>query len=172
VTSAARRARAVAVVGHRAGLLSRLMADAVDLVIVWVLLVCLYAGFAVFRYMITGSSPNLPRTGALYSSVWFVALGVVYLTSTWYLSGRSPGKALLGLRVVGDRGTSMGFLQTLGRAIACMLFGAPSLLWAAVSRKNAAVHDVVFRTAVVHDWPNVVKPAPPEVAQPALEEAR
>jgi uncharacterized RDD family membrane protein YckC len=89
-------------------------------------------------------------------------VAVVYLTVCWSATGRSVGKHLLGLRVVRDDGTRVGVLRAGLRSMLCVVIGVFSLLWAAVSRRNAGVHDLVMRTSVVHDW------AP--ASEPSLEE--
>ena len=48
----------------------------------------------------------------------------------------------------------------------CVTFAAISLTWVVFSKRNAAVHDLVMRTSVVHDWaparevPSVSLPIP------------
>jgi len=38
------------------------------------------------------------------------------------------------------------------RAFICALIGIPLLLWAAVSKRNAALYDLPLKTAVIYDW--------------------
>jgi uncharacterized RDD family membrane protein YckC len=151
VSASTRRARAAAVRGRRAGLVSRALADGVDVAAVGLLLFGMLVGFAALRYLVDGEF-EMPRIGAVFSATAFPVVAVVYLTFSWSTTGRSVGKHLFGLRVVCDDGTPIGALRAAARSVLCVAIGVLSLLWAAVSRRNAGVHDLVVRTSVVHDW--------------------
>jgi len=76
---------------------------------------------------------------------------VLYLTVTWSATGRSVGKRLMGLRVVGRDGERLHLIRAFLRAVTCTLF--PILLyWAAVSSQNRSIQDLVLRTSVIYDW--------------------
>jgi uncharacterized RDD family membrane protein YckC len=66
----------------------------------------------------------------------------------WGLAGRTPGMALLGVRVVSVRGRSASWFASLVRAVvlAYLPIGA---LWAVVDRRGQALHDKLARTMVV-----------------------
>jgi len=159
VTSASRRARADAVRGHRAGVVIRYAAAAVDLLFAGTLLFGALVGFGAVRYLVGGKTFRLPRPGTVFDASAFPVVVVVYLTAAWTTSGRTVGNALFGLRVVRDTSKRVGVLRAAGRAVICALFGFVSLAWAAVSKRNAAVHDLLCRTSVVHDWMPVRTPA-------------
>jgi uncharacterized RDD family membrane protein YckC len=137
--------------GHRAGLFSRLIVAGIDFCVVLGILFGMFVVFAVARYMLGGGF-TLPRVGPLATGTGYPIVEFFYLAIAWSLTGRSVGKRLVGLRVVAGDGARLGRSRACGRAALCTLFGIPSLLWAAVSSRNAAVHDIVVRTAVVHDW--------------------
>jgi uncharacterized RDD family membrane protein YckC len=159
MSAADRRARADAVRGQRAGVVTRYTAGAIDLLVAGALLFGILVGFAVARYLIGGSSFELPRPGTVFDASAFPVVVVIYLTTAWTTTGRTVGNALFGLRVVRDTGARLGVLRAAGRAVICALFGFISLAWAAVSTRNAAVHDLLFRTSVVHDWTTARPPA-------------
>ena len=86
-------------------------------------------------------------------------VAVLYLTACWATTGRSYGKHVLGLRVVGP----FGRLHVVGaflRAVLCVLVPI-GVLWVAVSRENRSLQDVVLRTSVVYDWLGGDEPPPP-----------
>jgi len=149
--AADRRARAAAVRGRRARLVSRALAARVDFVVIGLLLFGILVGFAALRYLVDGEF-DMPHIGAVFSATAFPLVAVIYLTVLWTTTGRSVGKHLFGLRVVRDDGTPLGILRAAARSLVCVVLGAVSLLWAAVSKRNAGVHDLVLRTSVVHDW--------------------
>jgi len=151
MSAASRRERARMMSGHRAGLFSRLVVAAVDFCVVLAILFGIFVVFAVGRYML-GQGFKLPRVGPLVTGTGFPIVEFFYLAIAWTLTGRSVGKRLVGLRVIREDGGRLGPTRACGRAALTTLFGLPSLLWAGVSSRNAAVHDLVVRTAVVHDW--------------------
>jgi len=163
VSAADRRARAAAVRGRRAGLVSRALADGVDFVVIGLLLFGILVGFAALRYLVDGEF-DMPHIGAVFSATAFPLVAVIYLTVLWTTTGRSVGKHLFGLRVVRDDGTPLGILRAAARSLVCVVLGAVSLLWAAVSKRNAGVHDLVLRTSVVHDWAATVSTPVPSGA--------
>jgi hypothetical protein len=136
--------------GCRAGLVSRVLASAVDGAVVVILLAVGYAGVAAAlflwqRWAFTVPSPSLFLVLALGAGV-----SVVYLAATWATGGRSYGDHLLGLRVLGPWGR-LRLGGALLRAVVCVAFPI-GLLWVAVSRDNRSLQDVVLRTSVVYDW--------------------
>lgn len=168
MSAASRRARAQAASGRRAGLVSRLLVAGVDFVVVTALLFGLFLSFGVVKYLLGADSVDLPKTGLVQTGVGWPVVEFLYLAGAWSFTGRSVGKQLFGLRAVRADGARLGRLRACGRAAWCTFFGIPSLLWAAVSTRNAAVHDLVFRTAVVHDWAEVAStPQSPPI--PALD---
>jgi len=138
--------------GRRAGIVSRLIADAVDLVAVVVWYVVLLSAFAVVRFLLTSSDLRLPRPGSTFNVIALFVVQVVYLGIGWSGTTRTVGKELLGLRVVRGDGRLLSRQSGFLRAVVCTVIGEPLLLWAAVSHRNAAVYDLWLDTAVVHDW--------------------
>ena len=136
----------------RAGIVSRVSADAIDLVVVQLLFALVYVGFAFARTVLTSHSFQLPHPPVWFTSVFQFVLLTGYLAWGWGSTGRTPGKALLGLRVVTDTGTRLTVARALARAALCALVGLPLLAWALVSRRNAGIHDLLLSTAVIYDW--------------------
>lgn len=144
------RAEARVAQERRAGIASRLLAGAVDLVAAVLLaLVALLVVSAVRGLFSRGFEivdvPQ-PARGVLAG-----VLLVAYLGYGWGLEGRTLGKVVMGLRVVGDDGSDLSPGRGLLRALLAVLVPA-GLLWALVSHRNASLQDIVLRTAVVHDW--------------------
>jgi uncharacterized RDD family membrane protein YckC len=76
------------------------------------------------------------------------ALLMTYCAVFWTLAGRTPGMAVLGLRVVATRHRRLSWSAALLRALVLAYFPIGAL-WALVDRRHQAVHDKVARTAVV-----------------------
>jgi uncharacterized RDD family membrane protein YckC len=137
--------------GHRAGFASRLMADAVDLGIIWLLCASLLLLAGVARYLLVGPPFGVPALRPWLSGPLGAFLAVAYLAAGWATTGRTPGKQLAGLRVVDRAGHLLRPPRAILRALLYVLFPA-GLLWVLVSRSNASVQDLLVRTAVLYDW--------------------
>ena len=137
--------------GRRAGLVTRVVAAAIDSVIVTVALLLGYGAIAAVIFIVDPRNFSFPDASLLFSVFWWLSLLVGYLTVAWTASGRTYGCLVMGLRVVGPGGRKLQFLVALVRASLYALFPI-GLLWCAVSRENRSVQDVVLRTGVVYDW--------------------
>ncbi|HEV3351689.1 MAG TPA: RDD family protein [Acidimicrobiales bacterium] len=136
----------------RAGIVSRVAADAVDLVIVEILFALAFLGFAFARFLLTSKPFELPHPPVGFTSAAQFLLLTTYLAWGWASTGRTPGKALVGLRVVTAGGKPLALLRAIARAALCAAVGPVLLAWVLVSRRNAGVHDLLLSTAVIYDW--------------------
>jgi len=154
--------RARALQGRRAGVVTRAIANAVDLVVVLTGLLGAYAAVGAVRYLVDPVAFHLrvPDTGI--SVLLGLGLQIGYFTASWTTTGRTIGDRLLGLRVVNARGKRLRPVGAFVRGVLCALFPL-GLLWAAVSRRNASVQDLILRTSVIYDW---------KLHTPPLEERR
>lgn len=142
--------------GRRAGVVTRLIASAIDALVVGATLVIGYATFAVVVFIINPRTFEFPETSLWLSlGAGFVVL-VVYLTASWSVSGRTYGCQVMALRVVNHQGRRLRPAGALLRALCCAVFPI-GLLWCAVSPKNRSLQDVLLRTEVIYDW----QPRPP-----------
>jgi uncharacterized RDD family membrane protein YckC len=149
---AIRNARARALQGQRAGFVTRVLAVAIDVGIVFLLYTATLYAYAVIDFILTSKPLALPTPDTWVRIVVAGGVAYAYLVSAWASTGRTAGAQVLGLAVVTDRGGPLSPRRASGRAILCILIAIPSLLWILVSRKNAALHDLACRTAVVYDW--------------------
>jgi len=144
----------------------------VDATVVAATVGVVYLVWAVVRFMRRPVNFSWPRvTFGIVIVVALVAC-VLYLTASWSTTGRSVGKRLFGLRLVGRDGERVRLIQAFLRALTCTLF--PMLLyWAAISSQNRSIHDLVMRTSVIYDWRTrgpVSRPPDPAVAAGASGE--
>jgi uncharacterized RDD family membrane protein YckC len=137
--------------GRRAGLFSRILANILDLGVVFAAVIATYVGWAGIKLLWQGSSFTRPTPGLAAALLFAEVLHVLYFAAAWTTSGRTLGNRVMGLRVLGrsDRPLSVG--MALGRAVLCVLFPF-GLLWAGVSRENRSVQDLILRTSVIYDW--------------------
>jgi uncharacterized RDD family membrane protein YckC len=146
-----RYAEARALQGHRAGFASRVVADAIDLGVAWLLGLAALLAAGVVRYLLTGPPLRLPVLPNWLGAGAGGAIAVAYLALSWAATGRSVGKQVAGLRVVDRAGRRLSLWRSFCRAVLYVLFPA-GLLWVLASRRNASVQDLIVRTAVVYDW--------------------
>jgi uncharacterized RDD family membrane protein YckC len=142
----------MSVTGHYAGVVSRALAAILDVALVtagWTLTVAA----ADYLFSTLGIRvPDLPRWwGVVAIGVW----GFVYVWGSVTVAGRTPGKALLGLRIVRGDGTFVPVGRSFVRA--ALWWVSIFVAWLAVvpialGRRHRAVHDVIAGTAVVYDW--------------------
>ena len=151
--------------GRRAGIASRLLADALDLLTVVLVAVVLLVVAAGIRGLFSGNFEiPTPPEPARETLAGLLLLG--YLAYGWGLNGRTLGKLVLGLRAVGADGGDLSPGRGLARAALCIAV-PPGLLWAIVSRRNASLQDLVLQTAVIHDWGFATHTGPPPPSGPA-----
>lgn len=140
--------------GTRAGVVSRAVAAVIDYATVSVIQAGVLFAIALARFILTSHPFELPDANPGVQSFLWLGIATAYLTEAWLTGGRTVGGRVMGLRVLGDDGTSLRLRTALLRAVFCIFLGVPSLAWAAVSRRNAAIHDRIFGTLVVYDWKN------------------
>jgi uncharacterized RDD family membrane protein YckC len=133
-----------------AGVVTRLLAAGVDIVAVALLTVVLDLAAAGVRFVWSPVDFRWPRPATSTSILVLLAVAVLYLTIGWATTGRTYGGTLLGLRVLSGRGGLLGWIRSLLRAVACVLWPV-GLLWSGVSPVRRSVQDIVFRSVVVYD---------------------
>jgi uncharacterized RDD family membrane protein YckC len=137
--------------GRRAGLISRFLADGIDLFVVFASLAGVYLAFAGVRFLVRPRAFTWPELSALHLGSLGWLLLIAYLTIGWANTGRTFGKTVLGLRVVEADGSRLRLWRAFLRAVLCA--GVPiGLFWCAVSQRNASVQDLLVRSTVVYDW--------------------
>ena len=146
--------------GRRAGVISRLLADAIDLVVVLASLAGIYLAIAAVRFLVRPRAFTWPELSALNLGTLGWILLIAYLTIGWASTGRTFGKTVLGLRVVDAEGGRLRLWRAFARAVSCAAFPI-GLFWCVLSHRNASVQDLLVRTTVVYDW-EVRLPVAPE----------
>jgi uncharacterized RDD family membrane protein YckC len=137
--------------GHVAGIVSRVIAAAVDLVLVICLLIATYAGWCVVLFIVQTRRFTFPQPSFLLIGVAYEVVAISYLAIAWWVSGRSYGQHVMGLRVTTQRGGRLRFPQALLRSAVCINFPI-GLFWVLFSRRSAGVHDLLLHTTVSYDW--------------------
>ena len=155
--------RAPSLQGGRAGLVSRLVANAIDAIVIILLVSVAYLSAAGLAFFFDPQGFKFPKPHLLLTTSLATSMTTVYLALGWWISGRTPGKQVVGLRVVDVRGTSVGLGRSIARAVTCMVFPL-GFLWTAISKRQASVQDLVLNTAVIYDWESHLVHTPPRIA--------
>lgn len=157
--------------GHPAGFVTRYIAFLLDvLVVAFVSFLSVtiarvtldFFGINVLVESVAGARPAATQT-VIISSAWpwllavaggFLTFGI-YSIVAWLLVGKTVGKALMGLRVLGQDGRRLTFSQALIRALSYYVSGLAlfiGFLWVLVDDRRQAWHDKLARTVVVYEW--------------------
>jgi uncharacterized RDD family membrane protein YckC len=137
--------------GAAAGFVTRVVANTVDALVVGVTVAGIYAGYVGIRLILQ------PRTFQPVEPTWWWVMDafliglVAYLTAGWWISGRTYGGRVMGIRVIRADGARIGFVRSFARALTCVVFPV-GLLWCVAGPGHRSVQDLVLRTRVVHDW--------------------
>lgn len=152
-----------------AGFVSRGMAMVVDLLIlgtVWVAggiaanFVARTSGLSQIVALLEGMFSWVTPLQQLVLSAGFslfalLSLGLFYFTFFYTFGGATPGKYLLGLRVVRSDGHALSGAQAALRTVAYAASALPvyaGFLNVLLDDRRRAYHDLLTRTVVVHTW--------------------
>jgi uncharacterized RDD family membrane protein YckC len=174
--------------GQYAGFISRFIAFVLDLIIISLLsfLVTAFLGLIINFFGLNSVMSNLPG-GRLWATLQQLILlagmlftscfGLIYFLFFWVVAGFTPGKGLLGLRVMRLDGQPLTFWPALLRFIGywvsalCLFRG---FFWIIFDRRRQGWHDKFARTVVVYDWqPRLMiqplpKPLDSTLSEPSL----
>lgn len=131
-----------------AGAVSRTLAFGLDAALVATAATGAALAILLIGSVLGTSDRELARAVAPAFAAALPALLAVYNTVFWALAGRTPGMALLGIRVVATRDRPVSWLSALVRAVVLGYFPIGAL-WCLVDRRSQAVHDKLARTVVV-----------------------
>ena len=157
--------------GHPAGFVTRYVAFLLDILVVaiasflfiTVLRVTLdFFGINTILASAAESRPAAQQTVVLGGLVrWLITIAGGFLTFgvysivAWLLVGKTVGKALMGLRVLGQDGRRLTFAQALIRALGYYVSGLAlfiGFLWVLADDRRQTWHDKLARTIVVYEW--------------------
>lgn len=141
--------------GHHAGAASRFAAYALDVLLSWAAYMLGLAGVSFAILIVTGRSVDWHLGGTIAVGVVFTVWELTYFGYCWAAAGRTPGMALLGLRVVRADGGTLdpwrGVLRALVFPLSIILCGL-GFVGILVQREHRALHDLLAGTAVVYSW--------------------
>jgi uncharacterized RDD family membrane protein YckC len=140
--------------GHYAGSVSRFAAYSIDLVVSTAVFVLALAAISWGVRIVSGHDVSWNRSSVVVAVI-FVLWQFLYFGYCWAVSGRTPGMAMLGIRVVRADGTVLPPKQAIVRSLvfplSFLLFGL-GFIGILVQHEHRALHDLIAGSAVVYSW--------------------
>ena len=144
----------VSMQGHYAGAVTRLAAYSLDLVVSTAVFALALAAISWGVRIITGHDVSWNRSNVVVAII-FVLWQFLYFGYCWAVSGRTPGMAVLGIRVVRADGAVLpakqGVLRALVFPLSFLLFGL-GFIGILVQREHRALQDLIAGSAVIYAW--------------------
>jgi uncharacterized RDD family membrane protein YckC len=137
--------------GRRASIVSRILGDAIDLLIVAVIAIAVYLGVSAVRFILGPRRFAWPQPSTSVSLSLIALLLVLYMAIGWSETGRTAGKQVMGLRLVNRRGDPPSLWPALVRAVLCVAFPL-GLVWSVFDRRSRSLQDLLMGTSVLYDW--------------------
>ena len=142
--------------GQYAGFVSRLLAFGIDIAVIVVMLIAL--GWLVDTVTTLFPPVILNPDGLLQlaiASIVIVTTSAAYYIFFWTLAGQTPGKMLLGVRIVSLDGSRPTFWQALRRFVGYFLSALAiyvGYFWVLIDNRRQGWHDKLAGTIVVYAW--------------------
>lgn len=141
--------------GHYAGAFTRLAAFVVDWLIILAVYGFILASASFVLELLAGLEVDFSVANPIWYWLGFGAWAFVYMVFGLAITGRTIGKALVGLKVVTREGAPISPGRAAVRVIAMPLSFALlglGFLGIILGRERRALHDVISGCAVVYDW--------------------
>jgi uncharacterized RDD family membrane protein YckC len=140
--------------GRYAGFASRLLAYVVDRLIILGLLLVLSP---VVTFLLDAlPTPQLTREMIIgLLALLPTVTGAIYTMGFWLLAGQTPGKRVMGVRIIRTDGRRLNLGNVFRRWVGYWIstWFLLGFLWILVDRRRMGWHDHIAGTLVVYAWP-------------------
>ena len=152
--------------GHYAGFVTRLVAFVIDILIVSVTIgVMLGTMGIILRFFNVDLQAITDDMGSINSFlrgtiIFLTSFGftfivnLVYTTFFWVIAGKTIGKAVMGLRVIGPKGSRVTMGRAFRRYVGYWISALPLFLgyfWVLIDERRHGWHDIMAGTSVIYD---------------------
>lgn len=146
--------------GQYAGFVTRLVSFVIDRAVVGVIA---FLAFLSIDYVLGAFQIN--QLLGFWEASWqgrsilvagcYAMLTVCYNIGFWLLAGQTPGKRVMGVRILRSDGTRLRFGNALRRQIGYVVSSVLFLgyLWILLDNRRQGFHDKLAGTIVVYSWP-------------------
>lgn len=152
--------------GHYAGFITRFFAFVID---IFIIVAVTTISALVFALIISffGLTPGENSTSSLQTFLLWLALTINlvlyfgYFIFFWMTSGQTPGKGLMGIRVISMDGRPLTFFQAVVRLIGYWISALAfflGFLWITIDDQRQGWHDTMARTYVIYSWKATLHP--------------
>jgi uncharacterized RDD family membrane protein YckC len=142
--------------GHYAGFISRLIAYVIDLVIISVsLFVITWTVNTTIEFLNLSSTAVSDFAKILMTGVTIFLFLAGYFILFWALAGQTPGKLIMGLRIVTLDGQQLSLGRSIRRFVGYILSFLTlyiGFLWILVDDRRQGFHDKIAGTCVIYVW--------------------
>ena len=141
--------------GKPAGFFSRLLAFIIDLVLITITSLATIGMVGLIIRFFLRPFFDLNLDLARYAPVVVSVLMVGYYLFFWALFGFTPGKFLLGLKIVRQDGRKLGLGRAIIRFIGYWISAIPLFLgfiWIIIDARRESWHDKLSDTHVIYTW--------------------
>lgn len=131
-----------------AGFWIRLAAYLIDGIILW--LIGLFTDFYLGQIFKMTGATDLEARVTLNLTAWL--MNIAYLVGFWVWRGQTPGKILLGVKIVRTDGSPLSVKRALLRYLGYIVSAITLLigfLWVAFDAKKQGLHDKIADTCVI-----------------------
>lgn len=139
--------------GQSAGFVIRLGAYVIDSVILCAVMILIMIPVGILSALIGSKSAFIAMLISLFGWLAAMAIGVGYLLVPWAFIGVTPGKKILGLKIVRSDGSQpLGYLKAALRMVGYMASGAvfcAGFIMVAFTKDHKGLHDMIADTKVV-----------------------
>ena len=143
--------------GQYAGFISRLIAFGIDIAIVAISL--MFLGWLLNSVLVIFNMEDITGAARISKIVWSSAFALLYSAAYfiffWTLAGQTPGKMLMGLRVVTTDGQALSLVRSVRRFIGYIVSILAlwiGFLWILVDNRRQGWHDRIAGTLVIYAW--------------------
>jgi uncharacterized RDD family membrane protein YckC len=137
--------------GKPAGIVSRGLANGIDLGIAWIITFVLLGAWTAVRYVAFGDPLIFPRPHVSLTVGLFWAVLILYLADAWGSDGKTIGKRIVGLRAEAAQ-HPLRARRWLLRSVLCVAIWPIVMGSVLLARDNRGLHDRLLGTRVVYDW--------------------
>ncbi len=135
-----------------AGVVTRLIALALDAGLFSLVLLAFTTLFALLFNAITGDNPGTIEAALAGAAAWAIGASV-YLSTFWSLTGQTPGMRFMSIELQAAEGGRIGFRRAIRRLVGMVLGALPlfaGYLAAMASERRRGFHDRLADTVVLY----------------------